>query len=166
MAAENAGILQDSYFWVSLATILFAIVAFRLGRKPLLNMLDSRTDRIQKELEEAERLKEQAQEILADYQKKHRDAIQTAQKILDNAKETADRLQREAEGKLEETMERRETQLLDRIARAEASAIEDIRNRAADIAALTASEILKDSLAEKGDKLVDTSISDLSGRLN
>jgi F-type H+-transporting ATPase subunit b len=163
---EHAGLLQDTHFWVLVASIIFAGIAFRLGRGPALKMLDDRTERIRTKLEEAERLKEEAQELLADYQKKHRDAIQSAQKILDAAKETAARLQREAQGQIEETMERRESQLLDRIARAEAAAVTNIRHQAADIAAATAAKIIEDMLAQKGSKLVDEAIRDLPARLH
>lgn len=166
MATEHAGLVDDPHFWVLLATVIFAVIAWKKGRAPLLAMLDGRTNRIRAELDEAERLKEEAQELLADCQKKHRDAVQSAQKIIDNAKDTAVHLQKDAVRRLEEALKRKETQLTERIARAEASAIQDIRNQAADIAAVTAEKILGETLAKRGGKLVDDAIAELPGRLS
>ena len=161
-----SAIIQDTYFWVLLATIIFAVLAFVKGRAPLLNMLDSRTARIKTELEEAEALRIQAQDLLADCQKKHRDALQTSQKIIDNAKESAERLQKDAEKKLDETLKRKETQLLDRLARAETAAIAELRNQAADIAAKTAEILMADALSKRGAKMVDEAIADIPSKLN
>ncbi len=131
MLAEQ---FHDPHFWVLLSTILFAVVAWKKGKKPLLALLDARTNRIRSELEEAERLRAEAQAFLVDIQRKHRDAIQTAQKIIDTARETAGILHKEAEGQLAESLARREKQLLGRIERAEAAAVQELRTQAADIA--------------------------------
>ena len=123
MAVEHsAGLVGDTNFWVLVSTAIFALIVFKKGRKPILDMLDSRTAKIKAELDEAERLRIEAQDLLSESQKKHRDAIQTAQKIIDNAQQTAARLETEAQTKLEESLKRREEQLLDRITRAEADA--------------------------------------------
>src|SRR5471030_486806 len=105
---------KDPHFWVLLATILFAVVAFKKGKAPLLSLLDTRSARIKHDLQEAQRLRAEAQDLLADSQKKHRDAIHTAQSIMDNAKEAAENMAKEAAQRLTENLTRRETQLLDR----------------------------------------------------
>lgn len=156
---------QDPHFWVLLATIAFAILAYVKGRGPLLAMLDSRTERIRQSLAEAERLKNEAQELLADAQKKHRDAIQTAQKIIDNAKTTAQRLSTESQQKLEDSMNRKESQLLDRIKRAETAAVEELRHQAADLATRTATALLQDAMGKRGGKLVDEAIGEIPAKL-
>ena len=166
MAAENAGLLQDTGFWVLLATAAFAVIAYKKGKKPVLAMLDGRTERIRKELEEAERLRIEAQELLAECQKKNRDAVQTAQKIVDTAKQTAARIEKEAAAALEETIRRREAQLIERIARAEAAAITELRQQAADIATRASETLLKESLGKQGSRLIDDAIGDISGRPN
>lgn len=166
MAAENAGLLADSNFWVLLSTIAFAAVVWKKGRKPITDMLDARTARIRSELEEAERLRVEAQDLLSETQKKHRDALQTAQKIIDNAQKNAQALEAETQKRLEESLKRREEQLLDRIQRAEAAAVQELRNQAADIATRAAEIMLEDTLAKRGGKLVDDAIDDLSTRLN
>lgn len=166
MAAEQHGLLQDTHFWVLLATILFVILAFVKGKGPILSLLDGRTAKIKNDLDEAARLRAEAETLLADAQRKHRDAVQTAQKIVDGAKETADRLHKDAERKLDESLKRREAQLTDRIARAEAAAVQEIRTQAADLAARAAEKLLQDNLPKTGAKLVDDAIRELPGRLN
>ncbi len=166
MAAEHSGLLADSNFWVLLAAIGFAAIVWKKGRKPILDMLDSRTARIRAELEEAERLRNEAQDLLSETQKKHRDALQTAQKILDNAQKNAAALEVDAQRKLEESLKRREEQLLDRIQRAEIAAVQELRAQAADIATRAAEIMLEEALAKRGGKLVDEAIDELPQRLS
>ncbi|MDY0008958.1 MAG: hypothetical protein RBS08_04560 [Bdellovibrionales bacterium] len=165
MAAEHTGLLADSNFWVLLAAAAFAVIAWKKGRKPIIDMLDARTERIRSELEEAERLRIEAQDLLSETQKKHRDALQTAQKIIDNAKKNAEALEADAHKRLEESLKRREEQLIDRIQRAEAAAVQELRDQAADIAARAAEIMLEDALDKRGVKLVDEAIEDLPARL-
>jgi F-type H+-transporting ATPase subunit b len=159
------GSLNDPTFWVALSTVLFVVVAFKLARKPVLAMLDARTAKIKANLEEAEALKAQAQEMLAEAQKNHRDAIQTSQKIIDSAKETAVRIQKEAEQKLSDQLSRKEELLLERIKRAEAAAVTELRNQAADIAAKSAEIVLLETLSKRSAKLVEEAIDELPGKL-
>lgn len=166
MAAEHSGLLADSNFWVLLAAIGFAAIVWKKGRKPIVDMLDSRTERIRAELEEAERLRNEAQDLLSETQKKHRDALQTAQKILDNAQKNAAALEVDAQRKLEESLKRREEQLLDRIQRAEIAAVQELRAQAADIATRAAEIMLEEALAKRGGKLVDEAIDELPQRLS
>jgi len=162
---ENIFSFADPHFWVLLATIVFAVIGFAKGKGPLLAMLDSRTARIKNNLEESERLKNEAQEILAEAQRKHRDAIQTSQKIIDAAKQTSDRLAKESVQKLEDSMNRKETQLLERIKRAELSAVEELRHQAADLAARTAEALLQEAMPKRGAKLVDEAIAEIPAKL-
>lgn len=159
------GLLHDTHFWVLAATVIFALVAFRMGKKPLLAMLDARTTRIRQDMEEAARLKKEAQEMLVEAQKKNRDAVQTAQKIIDDAKDAAARMQKDASLKLEDGLKRREAQLLDRIARAESAAVQELRQKAADLAVHAAEELLRDALPKRGAQLVDDAIAHLPGRV-
>lgn len=167
MAAEHtAGLLGDTHFWVLMATVVFAIVAFKKGRAPLTAMLDKRTERIRAELDEAERLRIEAQDLLSDCQKKHRDAVHASEKIVENARQTAERIRKDAELKLEENLKRKETQLLARISRAESAAIEDLRHQAADIAARGAEALLEETLAKRGQKLVEDSVQEIRQRMH
>jgi F-type H+-transporting ATPase subunit b len=151
--------------WVLIATVFYAIILYVKGRKPLLSLLDSRTARIKAALDEAEKLKEEAQALLAESEKKHRDALQTAQKIIDHARETADRIRQEAGDSLELNLKRRETQLIERIDRAESAAVAQIRNEAVDLASAAAAKLLEDAMVKRGAKLVDEAIEDIPARL-
>jgi F-type H+-transporting ATPase subunit b len=166
METEPTGLFADPHFWVLLSTIVFAVIAFVKGKEPLLGILDTRTARIKHDLDEAARLRFEAENLLADYQKKHRDAVATAQKIIDNAQESVALMQKDAEAKLSENLKRRETLLLERISRAEAAAVQELRTQAADIAAKAAEKLLTEAMDKRDAKLVEEAISQLPARLN
>lgn len=161
---ENTSLWADPHVWVLLSTLVFAVIAYVKGKKPLLHMLDARTARIKAELEEASRLKAEAEALLADYRKKHAEAVTTAQKIIDNAQESVALMQKDAEAKLSENIKRRETLLLERISRAEAAAVQELRHQAADIAARAAEKLLADNMGKRGSKLIDEAIEEIPGR--
>ena len=167
MEAEHTeGLLADPHTWVLLSTFVFVVIAWVKGKQPLLNLLDTRTARIKHDLDEAARLRSEAEAVLADYQKKHRDAVATAQKIIDNAQESVVLMQKDAEAKLAENLKRRETLLLERIARAEAAAVQELRQQAADIAANAAGKLLAEAMDKRDAKLVEEAIAALPARLN
>ncbi len=157
---------SDPSFWVFLATVIFAIVMVKYARAPLFKLLDERSDKIRRELEEAEKLRVEAQTMLAEYQRKHRDAMQTADEIIAHAKEQAERIRTESVDALEAALERREAQLLDRISRAELAALQEVREQAADISAAAARQLVVEALTKDSDTLVDKTIKDLPKRLN
>ncbi len=165
MSEGHGNFLADPHTWILFSAVVFAAVAWKKGKAPLLKMLDGRTARIKSELEEAERLKNEAQALLADYQQKHRDAVQTAQDIIEAAEEAVTDIYREADLKLTEKIKRHEEMLMDRIARAEAAAVNALRNQAADIAAAASEKLLADALAKRGPKLVDEAIEELPKRM-
>lgn len=165
-AGHEGGFFSDAHSWVFLATVIFAVVAFRLGRKPILAILDSRTAKIKNDLEEAERLRIEAQELLAQYQRKHRDALKTAEEIVTHARESVKRIHDEANKNLEESLKRKEAQILDKIARTEAAAVEEVRNQTADLAIIAARRMLLEALEGDGKDLIDQSIGKLSGQIN
>ncbi|MBI1214251.1 MAG: F0F1 ATP synthase subunit B [Alphaproteobacteria bacterium] len=152
--------------WIVLSTIITVTLVVVKGKQPVLAMLDARSEKIRRTLEEAEQLKAEAETLLAESQKKQRDALQTAQKIIDHAKETAVRIQEEAEENLEQSLKRREAQLLDRISRAESAAVAQIRNKAVDLATQAAGALLEDAMAKRGPKLVDEAIEEIPACLS
>ncbi|MDD9900019.1 MAG: F0F1 ATP synthase subunit B [Alphaproteobacteria bacterium] len=151
-------LFEDTSFWVLLAAVGFAIVFWKKGRAPVLNIIDARAQRISDALDEAERLKNEAQSLLADSQKKHHNALQTAEKILADAKDSADRLRTDAEKKLAEDMDRREKQLLARIAQAEQKAVDELKANAARKAAAAAEQLLRDQMDKQDKKLVEQAV--------
>jgi hypothetical protein len=85
-------LLHDTSFWVAIAFIIFVVLAWRPLKKALVTALDDRTDRIRRDIDEAARLREEAQALLAEYKRKQRDAAAEAEEILRHARTEADRL--------------------------------------------------------------------------
>jgi len=158
---------HDTSLWVAISFILFLIVAFKLGRKSVTRTLDSRIEEIRKEIETAESLRVEAQELLAQYQRKQRDAEKEAQQIVDNAKAHADKIQARAKAELQETMQRREEQLTERVRRIEENAVASIQNYAAELALEATREIIAGSLDKKANEnIAGKSIQDIAKHLN
>lgn len=159
--------LSNPSFWVAVAffgflgLILYYQVPALVGK-----MLDDRADRIRAELDEARRLREEAQALLADYQKKREAAEEEAKAIVEQARREADSLASETRKGLIETLERRSKLAEDKIARAEAQALAEVRSVAVDTAIAAAERILQGQVGPSGASLVDQSIRDLKGKLN
>jgi F-type H+-transporting ATPase subunit b len=151
--------LHNSSNWVLISMVGFIALVYFKARHPILAFLDARTNKIKATLEEAERLRAEAEKFLGDSRKQSQEAATLAQKIVQQAVETADRIERESALRLKEDLARKEKQLVDRIARAEVAAVENVRLKAAEIAMQTAEHILHDALSKGGRKLVDDAIS-------
>lgn len=154
-------------FWVALAFVAVVALMFKRVSTAITSGLDARAAKIRTQIEEARKLREDAQALLADYQRKQRDAMAEAEKIISAAKDEAARLKVQAEADLEHALARRKEQALERIAQSEAQALAQVRNTAVD-AALAAAEALiaKNLDATKRDALTEKAINDLPGRLN
>jgi F-type H+-transporting ATPase subunit b len=160
--------LAMAEFWVGIAFIAFLLILLYYKVPGLIaKVLDDRAVAIRKELDEARMLREQAQALLADYQKKHRNAGQEAEAIVEQARREAEAFAAETRKSLAETVERRRKQAEDKIARAEAQAVEDVRAAAVDMAIAAAEKILREKAAGTGGAaLIDESIKTLKTRLN
>jgi len=166
MAAEG-GFLQDSSFWVSAAIIVTVGALYPKAARAITAKLDSRAEAIREQIEEARKLREEAQSVLAEYQRKQRSAAEEAEQIVEAAKREAARIREQMEADLERTIERRKQQALDRIAQTEAQAVEEVRNLAVDVALAATEKLIQSELSqEHAAKLVDDSIKDLPGKLH
>ena len=154
--------------WVLIAFLIFVGVAVYLGApKAITEALDARSAKIREELDEARRLREEAQALLADYQKKARQADDEAKAIIDQARREAEALATETRKGLEDGLERRTKLAQEKIARAEAQALADVRSSAVDAAVSAAEQILKTKVhGSTAAGLIDDSIADLKKRLN
>ena len=157
---------NDHTSWPAVAVVLFvALIAKPVG-KMASKALDERAEKIKAELDEAERLRNEAQHLLAQYQRKQRDAANEAENIIQHAKEEAERMDREGREKLKASLERREKLAMERIEMAEQHAIERVRARAVDVAIAATSQVLAENLSGgKADALVDDAIKQLPDRL-
>lgn len=158
---------HDTGLWVAISFVLFAVVAYRLGKNSVLTMLDVRINAVRQEIQTAESLRTEAQALLAEYQRKQQDAEKEAAEIIRHAEVNAQRIRQEAEAALAETMNRREDQLAERLARLEKNAIAEIQSHAAELAVKATLEIILKTLDEKTNKnLIDESVRNLPKHLN
>jgi F-type H+-transporting ATPase subunit b len=160
--------LRTAEFWVAVSFVAFFLVLLYYKVPALLaRALDDRAAAIRRELDEARRLREEAQNLLADYQNKHRNAGREAEAIIDQARHEAQTYAHETRAALADTLERRTRQAEEKIARAEAQAVDEVRAAAVDMAMAAAEKILREKAAgAAGTALIDESIGNLEGRLN
>lgn len=155
-------------FWVAVAFVAFLLVLVYYKVPSLIGKaLDDRAEAIRKELDEARRVREEAQNLLADYQRKHRSVSDEAEAIVVQARQEAEAFAQETRRNLQETLERRTKLAEEKIARAEGQAIDDVRAAAVDLALAAAEKILREKAGgAAGAALIDQSIRDLKTRLN
>lgn len=155
-------------FWVAVAfVILLAIFGYIGVHRMIAKSLDDRAARIKGELDEARRLKDEAAQLLAEYQRKRQAAEKEADDIIAGAKAEAERLATEAKAKIEDFVARRTKLAETKIAQAEAQAAADVRSAAADAAVAAAEKIL--SAEAKGNlagELIAKGIEDVRKKLN
>jgi F-type H+-transporting ATPase subunit b len=154
--------------WVALAFVVFVIGLGYIGvHKILGKALDDRAARIKADIDEARKLRDDAAQLLADYQRKRKEAESEAQEIVAGAKAEAERLGIEAKAKIEEFVARRTKMAETKIAQAEAQATADVRAAAADAAVAAAEKILSAETKGKlaGD-LIAKGIDDVRKKLN
>jgi F-type H+-transporting ATPase subunit b len=158
----------DAEFWVAASFFIFLGVLLYVGvHKKIAEALDHRRDRIKAELDEARRLREEAQNLLRHYQQKQQQAQGEAELILTNAKADAERMMLEAEAKMNEFVARRTKMAETKIVQAEAQALADVRAAAADAAVTAAEKILKEAAKGKvAEDLLASGIEDVKNKLN
>jgi F-type H+-transporting ATPase subunit b len=172
LAAEEGAHGHEPFFvqaetWVAAAFIIFVAAIYRPVSKMVTSGLDSKAAAIKADLDEAQRLREEAQHTLAEYQRKQRDALAEAEAIVAEAREEARRIEAGVQERTEATLKRREQQALDMIAAAEARAVADVRALAADVAIDATRRILAQSVeGDTGDKLIDDAIAEVPAKLN
>ena len=159
-------IVNDPTFWVAVAFIVFLVVVFKPIKSTLLGGLDSKIAEIKQEVEEAEKLREEAQSLLANYQRQQRQAIHDAEAIVSRAKEEMIRFKSEADVAMAEMISRQEDQAREQIAQAEAAAIQEVQTLSVELAITATERLLKERLAgDEGARLIDLSIEDIPQKL-
>ena len=161
------GLFSTGAFWIALAFIAFVAAVWRPVGRMIGGALDGRADKIREQLEEAVRLREEAQALYAQYERQQQEAIAEAEQILAHAREEAARQDRQAAEALEASLKRREEQVIERIARAEQEALDDVRAAAVDVAVRATRKLLAETLDAEGHAaLIDEAIADLDKRLH
>jgi F-type H+-transporting ATPase subunit b len=159
-------LLRQAEFWVAIAFVILIAAVWRPAQRALLAGLDERARKIRAELQEAQRLRDEAERILTAYRKKQSKALGEVAEIAKQAAGEAERSRRQAQAELEASLKRREQQAMDRIAQAEAKAVEELHALAVDLAIAATRRLLKDHLdPARAAALVDRAIAELPQRL-
>jgi F-type H+-transporting ATPase subunit b len=160
-------LLQDAEVWIAIGMVVFFAILIR-AKVPGMAMkaLDDRGAKIQAELNEALRLREEAQALLASIKTEREAAERLAAEIIANAEEDAKRMRADAHARLEDQIQRRRALAERRIANAEVQAALDVKAAAAEAAADLAERVLADRLqGMTSDPLVDRAVAQLAGKL-
>ncbi len=149
-----------------LALVIFIALIYRPVTRAVFGSLDARAVRIKEELEEAKRLREEAQILLAQYERKLHEGEAQAQAIVDHAQEEAQRLERMTREQLEQTMQRRTQQAMDRIAAEEGRALQDVRAQAAGLSVDATRALLVQHLSgDRATSLMDEAVEEVRRKL-
>lgn len=159
-------LFADPEFWVLVAAVIFVAIVWKPARRILIGSLDERAARIRADLDEARRLREEAEQLLAEYRGKEREAVAEAEAILAQARQEADRIAAQSARDLEQALARRQRLAEERIAQAEKKALDEIRMVAVDVAIDAAREVIASQIDEaRGGALLDAAIAALPQRL-
>jgi len=160
--------LMDPEFWIAVGFVTVLVVFAYVGVPGMLaKALDARAAGIAKDLEDARKLREEAESLLASYKAKAAEIEREAEAIIAEAKAEAEIYAKEAREALAALIERRGKQAQDKIAQAEAQAMAEIRGLAADAAAAAAEKLIAARLDEtRAGALIAKSLGDLTAKLN
>jgi F-type H+-transporting ATPase subunit b len=158
----------DAPFWALVALIIFfGVVIYLKVPGTLTSALDKRAQGIRDELDQARRLREEAQALLAEYQRKAREAEGEAEEIIDQARREAEALSAEAKKRTEEYVAGRTRLAEQKISQAEAQALQEVRALSADVAVAAAEKILAAKVkGATGAELVEKAIAEVRSKLN
>lgn len=167
-AGGNFFSLSNTNFVVSIAFLLFIGVLFYFKVPAMLGgMLDKRAAGIQSELDEARGLREEAQSLLASFERKQREVQEQADRIIEAARASAAEAAEQAKIDLEKSIERRVQAAEDQIASAEASAVRQVRDEAIRVAIGAASEVVAGNMKDaRAAALIDEAIDTVKAKLH
>ena len=159
--------LEDPTFWVAVSFVILVALIAKPIWKTATSALDAKIAEIQNRIEEAVRLREEAQELLAGAKRKLAEAERQAQSIIDEARDEAQSLSRKLAEEAEAALKRRERMAMDRIGQAEADATAEIRAFTADVALEATRQILTQEVqGERAQGLVNSSIVEIGEKLH
>ena len=156
---------QTPEFWVLVAFVFLIIFLGKRAYQEITSAVDERTNKIQKQLQDAQRLYDEALSLLHTYQKKHEDAMQQAVDIVSRAESDAIDLKRSVEADLEEMLRHKEKSTVERIEIAQETARQQLKDKVATEALSFVEEILSQELMEKSSSKNDTLIGVISTAL-
>ncbi len=160
--------LANTDFVVSVAFLIFlGILAYFKVPRLIGGMLDKRADSIKSELDEAKALREEAQALLATYERKHKEVQEQADRIVATAKEEATSAATAAKADIAKSITRRLAAAEEQIASAQSAAIKDIRDQAIMVAVAAAKDVMAQQMdAKSAGALIDDSIATVAEKLH
>lgn len=160
--------LFNTNYVVLIAFLLFVGVILYLKVPAMIGgMLDDRADGIRAELNEAKALREEAQTLLASYERKQKEVQEQADRIVEHAKMEAEEAAGQAREDLKESIKRRLAGAQDQIASAQASAVKEVRDTAIQVAVAAAGDVIGAGMSSAdGNKLIDQAIAAAGEKLH
>ena len=160
--------LGNTNFIVTLGFLVFIGVLFYFKVPGMIGgLLDRRAETIKSELDEAKALREEAQSLLASYERKQKEVQEQADRIVATAKDEAAAAAEAAKAEIKASVARRLAAAEDQIASAETAAVREIRDRAVSVAVSVARDVLAGQMtATQGNKLIDEAIKDVEAKLH
>lgn len=163
---EHENFWNHATFWLLVSMVIFLMIAGKPMVRGITSMLDTRRDEVRQKLAEAERLRTEAEAMLARCKQQQSEAEAEAAAIIAEAKTDAARIREEAKVKLAESLATREQQALAKIAEAEATATREARNLAANLALAASHALLAQRITgSAADALIDKAIADMPTKL-
>jgi len=162
LSGHNEPIYLTAEFWVAMAFVLAVVALVRPVGRMFAKMLRTRAKNISKKISEAVELKEEAQKLLAEYERKYRGAKKEAAEIVARSEREIEMIKRDALAKLEADMAIKERDATARLKNAESEATKEIVEKTTDVTLSAVKKILNDSLDDKAlSQLIDVSIENL-----
>jgi len=160
--------LNDTDIVVLISFLIFVGVLLYFKVPSLIGgVLDQRADKIRADIDEARKLREEAQTLLASYERKQKEVEAQAAKIVASARDEAQAAGEQARADLKASVARRVQAAEDQIASAEQAAVAQVRDQAISVAVAAARGIIADKLsAAEAGKLIDASIADVGEKLH
>lgn len=160
--------LSNTDMIVLIAFVIFIGILIKFKVPGMLTgLLDSRAEGIKSDLDEAKSLREEAQTLLASYERKQREVAEQAERIVANAKDEATRAADQAKADIKASVARRLASAEDQIESAKGAAIREVRNQAVSVAVAAAQDVIaKQTTAADANKLIDDSIAEVGAKLH
>ena len=159
--------LEDPRFWVAVAFVMFIALSYKKISSLATRALDDRSAKIKADLDEASRIRAEAEEVLKQYKQKQAEYLKEAESILATATKDAEALRSFTEQELKIALDARMKTAVDRIAQEEAKAIADVRNHVVDIALSAARALIVDHVSTMSqDELVKLALSDIERKIH
>ena len=164
MATGTEAFYMDPTFWVAGSFVVFVVLVAKKVATAVGGALDEHSNKISKQITEAKELREEAEQLLADYQRKQRDAEGEAAAMIAQANDDAKILADAAKADIDAMIDRRSKVAADKIKQAEAAAVKQVRAAAVDVAVVAARQVLADG--KGGKAMTDAAIAEVASKLH